>query len=131
MAAHLDAERPPGTSSDRVFVVLKGPRRGQPLSAKGMDVVLSAARRRAGLATHATCHELRHTCLTRLQGRGVASNPTFREKREDTRPALQLPRPSQREGRVASKAAMTCDAITRLHQPKECCIHFSCIQWPA
>src|SRR5262249_12883958 len=33
VAAYLDAERPPGTSSDRVFVVLKGPRRGQPLSA--------------------------------------------------------------------------------------------------
>jgi len=65
VAACLDAERPPGTGTDRVFVVLKGPRRGQPLTAKGMDVVLAAARRRAGL-DHATCHELRHTCLTRL-----------------------------------------------------------------
>ena len=67
VAAYLDAERPPGAGTDRVFVVLKGPRRGQPLSAKGMEVVLSAARRRAGLG-HATCHELRHTCLTRLGG---------------------------------------------------------------
>jgi len=66
VAAYLEAERPPGTRSDRVFVVLKGPRRGLPLSAKGMDEVLAAARRRAGLA-HATCHELRHTCLTRLR----------------------------------------------------------------
>ena len=33
VAAYLDAERPPG--SDRVFVVLKGPHRGQPLTAKG------------------------------------------------------------------------------------------------
>jgi integrase/recombinase XerD len=69
VATYLDAERPPG--SDRVFVVLKGPRRGQPLTAKGMDVVLSAARRRAGLE-HATCHELRHTCLTRLREAGMA-----------------------------------------------------------
>jgi site-specific recombinase XerD len=69
VAAYLDAERPPG--SDRVFVVLKGPRRGQPLSAKGVEVVLSAARRRAGL-DHATCHELRHTCLTRLREAGMA-----------------------------------------------------------
>jgi hypothetical protein len=68
VAAYLDAERPPGTRTDRVFVVLKGPHRGQPLSAKGMDEILTAARRRAGLA-HATCHELRHTCLTQFQPR--------------------------------------------------------------
>ena len=48
VAAYLDAERPPGASTDRVFVVLKGPRRGQPLTAKGMDVVLTAAPGRAG-----------------------------------------------------------------------------------
>jgi integrase/recombinase XerD len=71
VAAYLDAERPPGAGTDRVFVVLKGPRRGQPLTAKGMDVVLAAARRRAGLG-HATCHELRHTCLTRLREAGMA-----------------------------------------------------------
>ena len=62
VAAYLDAERPAGVSTDRLFVVLKGPRCGQPLSAKGMDEILTAARRRAGL-DHATCHELRHTCL--------------------------------------------------------------------
>jgi integrase len=71
VAAYLDAERLPGGGTDRVFVVLKGPRRGQPLSAKGVEVVLSAARRRAGL-DHATCHELRHTCLTRLREAGMA-----------------------------------------------------------
>ena len=71
VAAYLDAERPPGAATDRVFVVLKGPRRGQPLTATGMDVVLAAARRRAGLG-HATCHELRHTCLTRLREAGMA-----------------------------------------------------------
>jgi integrase/recombinase XerD len=46
VTAYLDAERPPGTGSDRVFLVLKGPRRGRPLSAKGMDEILAAARRR-------------------------------------------------------------------------------------
>ena len=35
VAAYLDAERPAGAGTDRVFVVLKGPRRGQPLSARG------------------------------------------------------------------------------------------------
>ena len=69
VAAYLDTERPPG--SERVFVVLKGPRRGQPLSARGMEEILSAARQRAGL-DHATCHELRHTCLTRLREAGMA-----------------------------------------------------------
>ena len=71
VAAYLDAERPPGAGTGRVFVVLKGPRRGQPLSATGMDEILSGARRRAGL-DHATCHELRHTCLTRLREAGMA-----------------------------------------------------------
>src|SRR5215217_3507066 len=71
VASYLDAERPAHVSTDRVFVVLKGPNRGNPLSAKGLDEVLSGARRRAGLA-HATCHELRHTCLTRLREAGMA-----------------------------------------------------------
>jgi integrase/recombinase XerD len=71
VAAYLGAERPPGAGTDQVFVVLKEPRRGQPLSARGTDEVLSAARRRAGLE-HASCHELRHTCLTRLREAGMA-----------------------------------------------------------
>jgi integrase/recombinase XerD len=71
VAAYLGAGRPPGAGTGRVFVVLKGPRRGQPLPARGTDEVLSAARRRAGLG-HASCHELRHTCLTRLREAGMA-----------------------------------------------------------
>ena len=71
VAAYLDAERPARASTGRVFVVLKGPRRGQPLSVRGMDEILAAARCRAGLE-HATCHELRHTCLTRLREAGMA-----------------------------------------------------------
>jgi site-specific recombinase XerD len=71
VGAYLDAERPLAARTDRVFLVLKGPRRGQPLSAKGMDEILAGARRRAGLE-HATCHELRHTCLTRLREAGMA-----------------------------------------------------------
>ena len=70
LAAYLDDERP-RTSTDRVFVVLKGPRRGAPLSAAGLDEILAGARQRAGFA-HATCHELRHTCLTRLREAGMA-----------------------------------------------------------
>jgi len=68
---YLHGERPATAATDRVFVVLKGPRRGLPLSAEGLDEILAGARRRAGLE-HATCHELRHTCLTRLREAGMA-----------------------------------------------------------
>src|SRR5919201_1263099 len=70
VAAYLSSERPEATS-DRVFVVLKGRRRGQPLSPAGLDEILESARQRAGLA-QATCHQLRHTCLTRLREAGMA-----------------------------------------------------------
>jgi len=70
LGGYLDQERPQ-TSTDRVFVVLKGPRRGEPLSAAGLDEILDGARGRAGL-TQATCHQLRHTCFTRLREAGMA-----------------------------------------------------------
>ena len=71
LARYLDRERPKGTATDRVFVVLKEPRRGRPLSAYGLDEIIESARRRAGLA-HGSCHELRHTCLTRLREAGMS-----------------------------------------------------------
>ena len=71
VADYLNDERPGDAGTDRVFVALKGPRRGEPLSADGLDTVLSAARERAGLV-HGTCHELRHTCFTRLREGGMA-----------------------------------------------------------
>jgi site-specific recombinase XerD len=71
VAAYLATERPADADTDRVFVVLKGPNHGRPLSVRGLDQILTGARRRAGLS-HATCHELRHTCLTRLREAGMA-----------------------------------------------------------
>jgi integrase/recombinase XerD len=71
LGGYLHDERPAAAATDRLFVVLKGPRRGLPLSAEGLDEILAGARRRAGLE-HATCHELRHTCLTRLREAGMA-----------------------------------------------------------
>jgi hypothetical protein len=112
-----------------VFVNLWGQPHGHPLGYPAVYDLVRRLRRRTGIGFDP--HWCRHTAATRMQGRGVASDATFREKREDRGPALQLLRPSQRGGRAASKAAMTCDAITRLHQPKECCIHFCCIQRPA
>ena len=70
LADYLTRERPE-VAHNAVFVVLKEPRRGQPLSAYGLDEILDGARRRAGL-TRGTCHELRHTCLTRLREAGMA-----------------------------------------------------------
>jgi integrase/recombinase XerD len=71
LGACLHHERPGGAPTDRLFVGLKGPRRGMPLSAEGLDEILAGARGRAGLE-HATCRQLRHTCLTRLREAGMA-----------------------------------------------------------
>jgi site-specific recombinase XerD len=71
LCSYFTEERCAADGVDHVFVVLKGPRRGRPLTADGLDEILSGARRRAGLA-HATCHELRHTCFTRLRESGMA-----------------------------------------------------------
>ena len=75
VARYLDEERPADAATDVVFVVLKGKRRGQPLSAYGIDEILELAKERAGLV-HATCHELRHTCFTRLREAGMALRPS-------------------------------------------------------
>jgi integrase/recombinase XerD len=71
LADYLEAERPDTSSTSQVFVVLKGPRRGLPLSAAGLDEIISGARKRADIE-HLTCHQLRHTCFTRLREAGMA-----------------------------------------------------------
>jgi integrase/recombinase XerD len=71
LGAYLEEERPPGVLTDACFVVLKGRRRGMPLTAAGLDEVIDGARQRAGLA-RLTCHMLRHTCFTRLRERGMS-----------------------------------------------------------
>ena len=71
VAGYLDLERPDIASTDRLFVVLKGQRRGLPLSAAGLDEIIAGARRRAGIE-YLTCHQLRHTCFTRLREAGMA-----------------------------------------------------------
>ena len=71
VAEYLSGERPDHAETDHVFCVLKGPRRGRPLSAAGLDEIIAGARARAGIE-HLTCHQLRHTCLTRLREAGMA-----------------------------------------------------------
>jgi hypothetical protein len=45
----VDLERPAEVASEACFVVLKGPRRGMPLTAAGLDEVIDGARERAGV----------------------------------------------------------------------------------
>jgi len=71
VTVYMQTERPEKAETDRLFVVLKGKRRGAPLSEDGLEEIIRAAKARAGLA-HATCHELRHTCFTRLREAGMA-----------------------------------------------------------
>jgi site-specific recombinase XerD len=71
VADYLQIERPRRSTTDRVFVVLKGRRRGEPLTAAGVDEIVAGARQRANLP-RLTCHQLRHTCFTRLREAGMA-----------------------------------------------------------
>jgi integrase len=78
LVAYLNVERPIETDCKSVFVVLKGPRRGQPLSAAGLDEIVSGARSRSGLhrvtcqcfgtprAHHQTRQPSRLTTITRI-----------------------------------------------------------------
>jgi integrase/recombinase XerD len=70
LASYLTDERPP-TLTEYVFVVLKGPHRGNPLTAAGLDEIVAGACQRAGISK-LTCHQLRHTCFTRLREAGMA-----------------------------------------------------------
>jgi integrase len=63
-------ERPPAQTA-RLFVVLKGPRRGQPLSVSGLNTIIAHHRRVADTPA-LTCHRLRHTCLTLLREAGMS-----------------------------------------------------------
>jgi integrase len=58
LGEYLELERPAEAVTEACFVVLKGRRRGLPLSAAGLS--------------RCTCHQLRHTCLTRLREQGMA-----------------------------------------------------------
>ena len=71
LGEYLELERPSEVLTDACFVVLKGPRRGMPLTAAGLDEVIDGARGRGGLQ-RLSCHMLRHTCFTRLREKGMS-----------------------------------------------------------
>jgi integrase len=107
---YLDRERPP-VDHGQLFVVLRGPTRGRPLSADGLDEILDGVRKRTGLPK-LTCHQLRHTCLTRLREAGMALEAVRRHAphrhrrrplpRHPRRPPLTHPRPARRLTRAAA-----------------------------
>ena len=70
VGSYLNDERPKDLATEKVFVVLKGQRRGNPLSQAGLDEIVRGARKRAGIE-RLTCHQLRHTCFTRLREAGM------------------------------------------------------------
>jgi integrase len=55
----------------KLFVVLKGHRRGQPLSVSGLNTII-AYHRRLAETPDLNCHRLRHTCLTMLREAGMS-----------------------------------------------------------
>jgi len=93
-----DAERLPLWDAWREHGPVFASTIGTPIEPRNVNRRWDELRRKAGL-DWLRLHDLRHGYATFLQGRGVASDATFREKRQDTRPALQLPQPSRRAGR--------------------------------
>lgn len=71
VSQYLSMERPASSPSDALFVVLKTARAGAPLTINGLEQIVASAKTRAGVE-RATCHQLRHTCLTRLREAGMA-----------------------------------------------------------
>ncbi len=68
---YMDHERPVETTTDSLFVSLKGAQSGSAALGAGARPDHQRRPQRAGLS-HGTCHELRHTCFTRLREAGMA-----------------------------------------------------------
>ena len=70
----------PGSGGPALFLNQKGSR----LSARGASDIITAIAASAHLDDEGvSAHSLRHTFVTTLEGRGVASDATFRVRRED------------------------------------------------
>jgi len=70
LLCYLNEERP-RSSLPQLFLVLKGPRKGKPLSIMGLDEIIEYHREQAN-APGLRCHRLRHTCFTRLREAGMS-----------------------------------------------------------
>ncbi|HEY0882778.1 MAG TPA: tyrosine-type recombinase/integrase [Archangium sp.] len=67
---YLDLERPESAATDRLFVVLKGKHRGQPMTSEGLRS-LFRYRRRALEVSNANAHRFRHTFGADMARAGV------------------------------------------------------------
>ncbi|MDO8716732.1 MAG: tyrosine-type recombinase/integrase [Dehalococcoidales bacterium] len=70
LISYLNKERPAG-GSDRIFLVMKGKHRGQPLTVAALDTIIEYHRDKAG-TPGVQCHRMRHTCFTRLRQGGMS-----------------------------------------------------------
>jgi integrase len=70
LISYLNKERPAGCS-DRVFLVMKGQHKGQPLTVAALDTIIEYHRVKAN-TLGVQCHRLRHTCFTRLRQGGMS-----------------------------------------------------------
>jgi integrase/recombinase XerC len=58
---YLSLERPPGCTTDRLFVVLQGSRRGQPMTRAALRRIFRSRREQTPALAKANPHRLRHT----------------------------------------------------------------------
>ena len=96
---------PEAAVSDFVLVNLARDPVGAPIRPDAVNALIAAAGRRAGLARPISPHQLRHAFGSNVEGRGVASDATFRSSREHALPAaqraaLRCPRPAGRAARL-------------------------------
>ena len=70
LISYLNKERPAG-SSDKVFLVMKGKNKGQPLTVGALDTIIEYHRQKAD-TPGVQCHRMRHTCFTRLRQGGMS-----------------------------------------------------------
>jgi len=70
LISYLNQERPAG-NSDKVFLVMKGKNRGQPLTIAAVDTIIEYHRQKAD-TPGVQCHRMRHTCFTRLRQGGMS-----------------------------------------------------------
>jgi integrase/recombinase XerD len=70
LMSYLNGERPV-SRSDKVFLVMKGKNRGQPLTVRALDTIIEYHRKRSN-TPGVQCHRMRHTCFTRLRQGGMS-----------------------------------------------------------
>ena len=70
LISYMNEERPAGRS-DKVFLVMKGKNKGQPLTVAALDTIIEYHRHKAD-TPGVQCHRMRHTCCTRLRQGGMA-----------------------------------------------------------